>query len=96
MIGALGTFITGSNTSSNMLLGAFQYTTAKNLGIDPLLILGSQTAGGAIGKVFSPTDMVLAASVTNILGREGEIMRFTVKIGIIFCVLIGVLTMLMV
>jgi len=96
MIGALGTFITGSNTSSNMLLGAFQYTTAKNLGIDPLLILGSQTAGGAIGKMFSPTDMVLAASVTNILGREGEIMRFTVKIGIIFCVLIGVLTMLMV
>jgi len=96
MIGALGTFITGSNTSSNMLLGAFQYTTAKNLGINPLLILGSQTAGGAIGKMFSPTDMVLAASVTNILGREGEIMRFTVKIGIIFCVLIGILTIFMV
>ena len=96
MIGTLGTFITGSNTSSNMLFGAFQYTTAKNMRINPLLILGSQTAGGAIGKVFSPTDIVLAASVTNILGREGEIMRFTVKIGIIFCILIGVLTMLMV
>jgi len=61
-----------------------------------LLILGSQTAGGAIGKVFSPTDMVLAASVTNILGKEGEIMRFTVKIGITFTVLIGILTMLIV
>ena len=96
LIGTLGTFITGSNTSSNMLFGAFQYTTAKNMGIDPLLILGSQTAGGAIGKVFSPTDMVLAASVTNILGKEGEIMRFTVKIGIIFTVLIGILTMLIV
>ncbi len=95
IIGALGIFITGSNTSSNMLFGVFQYTTAKNMGINPLLTLGSQTAGGAIGKVFSPTDMVLATSVTNTLGREGEIMRFTVKIGIIFAVLIGILTLLM-
>jgi len=94
LIGTLGTFITGSNTSSNMLFGAFQYTTAKNMGVNPLLILGSQTAGGSIGKVFSPTDMVLAASVTNMLGREWEIMRFTVKVGVIFTVLIGILTML--
>jgi lactate permease len=96
LIGTLGTFITGSNTSSNMLFGAFQKTTAENMGIDPLLILGSQTAGGAIGKVFSPTDMVLAASVTGMLDREGEIMRFTVKVGVLFTVLIGVLTLLMV
>ncbi len=96
LIGTLGTFITGSNTSSNMLFGAFQYTTAENMGINPLIILGAQTAGGAIGKVFSPTDMVLAASVTGILGKEGEIMRFTAKVGIGFTVLVGVLTFLLV
>jgi len=61
-IGALGAFVSGSNTSSNLLFGMLQRRTAEVLAIQVAWILAAQTAGGAIGSVLSPTKVSVGAT----------------------------------
>jgi lactate permease len=77
-IGALGAFISGSNTSSNLLFGMIQRRTAELLGLTAAWVLAGQTAGGAIGSVVSPAKVVVgAASVARGDGplEEGIVLR---------------------
>ncbi|RMF48701.1 MAG: L-lactate permease [Anaerolineae bacterium] len=74
-IGALGAFMTGSNTNSNVVFAALQQRTAELLGYTVALILAAQTAGGALGSVIAPTKIVVGASTGGMAGREGEVMR---------------------
>lgn len=97
-VGLLGTFMTGSNMSSNILFGGFQMTTANLLQVDPSAILGAQSAGGAIGSAVSPSKIILGTTTANILGKEGEVLKrilaitvpTTIVIGAILFVLIGI------
>jgi lactate permease len=74
-IGALGAFMTGSNTNSNVVFAALQLRTAELLGYTAAVILAAQTAGGAIGSIIAPTKVVVGASTAGMAGREGEVMR---------------------
>ena len=74
-IGALGAFMTGSNTNSNVVFTALQMRTAELLGYSVPLILAAQTAGGAIGSVIAPTKVVVGASTAGLTGREGEVIK---------------------
>ncbi len=74
-IGALGAFMTGSNTNSNVVFAALQMRTAELLGFSTAVILAAQTSGGALGSVIAPTKIVVGASTGGMAGREGEIMR---------------------
>ncbi len=74
-IGALGAFMTGSNTNANVVFAALQMRTAQLLGYAVPLILAAQTAGGAIGSVIAPTKVVVGASTGGMAGREGEVIR---------------------
>ena len=74
-IGALGAFMTGSNTNSNVVFAALQMRTAELLGYSAALILAAQTSGGALGSVIAPTKIVVGASTGGMAGREGEVMR---------------------
>jgi len=74
-IGALGAFMTGSNTNSNVVFAALQLRTAELLGYTAAIILAAQTAGAAIGSVIAPTKVVVGASTAGMAGREGEVMR---------------------
>lgn len=91
-IGLLGSFITGSNMSSNILFGGFQYLTAEFIGANTSLIVGAQTAGGAIGMAFAPGNIILGTSATGTLGLEGKVMvkiiPFTLAVAIIFALLL--------
>ena len=71
-IGALGAFVTGSNTSSNLILGALQAHTAGLLGLDVPLVLALQNVGGALGSGVSPTKVVVAVSTLGLAGQEGH------------------------
>ena len=96
-VGLLGTFMTGSNMSSNILFGGFQMTTANLLQVDPSAILGAQSAGGAIGSAVSPSKIILGTTTASILGKEGEVLKriialtvpTTIVIGAILFVLVG-------
>jgi lactate permease len=74
-IGALGAFMTGSNTNSNVVFSSLQMRTAELLGYSIAIILAAQTSGAALGSVIAPTKIVVGASTGGMAGREGEIMR---------------------
>ncbi len=79
-IGALGAFIAGSNTISNMMFSYFQFSTAQQLGLDPNLssiVVALQAIGGAAGNMISVHNVVAAAAVVGLLNREGEVIRKT-------------------
>jgi lactate permease len=83
-IGMLGAFISGTNTNSNLLLAMIQRRTAELLRLPVAVILGAQTAGGAIGSVVAPTKVVVGISSSNGAVREGEVMRrLLVYVGIL-------------
>ncbi|MGD8813405.1 MAG: L-lactate permease [Anaerolineales bacterium] len=74
-IGALGAFMTGSNTNSNVVFAMMQRRTAEILGRSVPLILAAQSAGGAIGSVAAPTKVVVGASTAGMADQEGPILR---------------------
>ena len=78
--------------SSNILFGGFQYLTAEFIGANTSLIVGAQTAGGAIGMAFAPGNIILGTSATGTLGLEGKVMvkiiPFTLVVAIIFALLL--------
>lgn len=87
-IGALGAFMTGSNTNSNVVFGELQKQTAVALGISVPLILAAQTAGGAIGSSFAPAKVIVGASTVP-GGSEGDVLRSVAKTGIGIIAVIG-------
>lgn len=74
-IGLLGSFITGSNMSSNILFANFQMTTSQIVGLNTHAILGAQTAGAGIGTSIAPGNIVLGTTTAGILGSEGKVLK---------------------
>lgn len=95
-VGLLGTFMTGSNMSSNILFGDFQMTTANLLHVEASLVLGAQSAGGAIGSAVSPSKIILGTTTANILGSEGEVLKKILGITVPAAIVIGVIVFVMV
>jgi lactate permease len=79
LLGWLGVFITGSDTSSNALFGKLQAATAASIGVDPLVTVSANVSGGVVGKMISPQSIAIAAAAGGLVGRESELFRFTVK-----------------
>lgn len=94
-IGLLGTFITGSNMSANILFGNFQLTTAQLLAVSPAPVLAAQTAGASIGSVISPSKILLGTTMVHLEGQEGGIMRKLLLCTLPAAVLLGVMTVLL-
>ena len=82
-IGALGAFITGSNNNSNVLFAVLQQNTAQLLDLNVMLILGAQTAGGALGSVLAPAKVIVGCSTVGLAGEEGTVMRRLLGYGLI-------------
>ncbi len=74
-IGALGAFITGSNNNSNVLFSVLQMNAAQLLNLSIPLILGAQSAGGALGSVLAPAKVIVGCSTVGLAGQEGLVMR---------------------
>jgi lactate permease len=79
VLGWLGVFITGSDTSSNALFGKLQSVTATSIGVDPVVTVGANVSGGVIGKMISPHSIAVAAAAGNLVGKEANLFRFTVR-----------------
>lgn len=96
VVGMIGSFMTGSNMTSNILFGDFQLTTAKLLNLDPSIILGAQTAGGAIGSAISPSKIILGTTTAGILGSEGQVLKKLIPITLVTTLIIGGIILLVV
>jgi lactate permease len=91
-IGALGAFMTGSNTNSNVVFALLQLRTAQLLSFSAAFILAGQTAGAGLASVVAPAKIVVGTSTANLAGREGEVMRKMLPYIIVLVLLISVLT----
>ncbi|WP_079479351.1 L-lactate permease [Halobacillus salinus] len=77
IIGALGSFISGSATFSNMMFSLFQFSAADQIGISEQSVVALQVLGSNAGNMVCILNVVAAASVVNLVGKEGEIIRIT-------------------
>jgi lactate permease len=93
-IGAMGAFMTGSNTNSNVVFGPFQQDAARLLKLDEFVILAAQTAGGAIGSTFAPAKVIVGASTVGLGGAEGPVLKKVMIYGTVLVALIGLATAL--
>jgi lactate permease len=94
MLGALGTFVTGSDTSSNILLGELQKQTAISTGFDPAWVTAANTTGATAGKMISPQSIAIACSTVGIESRQREIFRKTIVYCALYVVAVGLLVWL--
>ena len=94
ILGWLGVFLTGSDTSSNALFCGLQATTAQQVGVSDVLMVAANTTGGVTGKMISPQSIAVACAAVGLVGRESELFRFTVKHSLFFVAIIGVITMI--
>jgi lactate permease len=74
-IGAMGAFIAGSNTISNMMLSLFQFDIALSVNLNPALIVALQAVGGAAGNMICVHNVVAAAATVGLLGQEGLLIK---------------------
>ncbi|WP_062131082.1 L-lactate permease [Demequina aestuarii] len=88
-VGALGTFMTGSATASNILFTEFQDQTARSAGLDPVPLMGAQGAGAAIGNLICPHNVVAAAATVGLSGREGQVLTRALPIAAVCLAIIG-------
>lgn len=93
ILGWLGVAVTGSDTSANALFGALQVQTAKEAGLDPVLMAAANSSGGVLGKMISPQNLAIAAAAVGMAGREGDIFRkvigWSLGLLVLMCVIVG-------
>ena len=92
VIGWIGVFLTGSDTSANLLFGPLQQVTAGELGVGEALFLAANSVGGVVGKMISPQSIAIACAAVGLVGKESELFKFTLKYSIGFILLIGIWT----
>lgn len=90
-IGALGAFIAGSNTVSNMMFSQFQYEAAMSLQLSPAIIIAAQAVGAAAGNMIAIHNVVAASATVGLLGQEGATLRKTIIPTIYYVLVSGAL-----
>lgn len=94
LLGALGAFVTGSGTASNILFGGFQAGAAACAGVSPLVVAAAQAVGAAAGNLIAPHNVVAGAATIGLVGREGEIMRRALPLALLYAGLAGLAAIL--
>jgi L-lactate transport len=94
IIGWMGVFLTGSDTSSNALFSNLQRTTAEAVGVDPHLTVAANSSGGVTGKMISPQSISVATAATGMVGQEGNLFRFTLLHSVAMTLVVCVITYL--
>lgn len=89
-VGAFGAFLSGSATFSNLMFALFQVAVADRTGTPPEIVLAAQMLGSNAGNMISVLNVVAAAAVVDLIGREGTIIRFTIWPMLAYCGAAGI------
>ena len=93
-VGALGAFIAGSNTVSNLMMAQFQFDTAQLIGVSGAMLIAAQAVGAAAGNMIAIHNVVAASATVGLLGREGEVLRMTIIPTTYYLIMAGLLTLI--
>lgn len=94
-LGALGAFVAGSNTISNLTFAQFQWSTGAQIGVSPETVVAAQAVGGAGGNPISVHNIVAASATVGLLGREGDLLRKVLLVTLYYCTAGGSITYVM-
>jgi len=95
VVGWMGVFLTGSDTSANALFGNLQVVTANALGLSPILMASVNSAAGVMGKMISIQSIAVAVAATGMTSAdESRLFRFTIKHSVLLMALMGLIAML--
>jgi lactate permease len=94
-VGALGAFMTGSNTNSNVVFAALQLRTAEILHYRVPILLAAQTAGAALASVIAPAKLVVGASTAGMDGKEGQVLRAALGYTLLLTFLVSIFSVLL-
>lgn len=94
-LGALGAFVAGSNTISNLTFAQFQWSTGAQIGVSPETVVAAQAVGGAGGNPISVHNIVAASATVGLLGREGDLLRKVLLVTLYYCTAAGAITYIM-
>ena len=94
VVGAMGAFVAGSNTVSDLMFGVFQFSVAAAAGLPVVMVLALQAVGGAAGNMITVHNVVAASATVGLVGEEGRLIRMTLVPMIIYLLLAGLLGML--
>ncbi|WP_222194687.1 L-lactate permease [Modestobacter italicus] len=92
-IGALGAFVAGSNTVSNLMFSLFQFSTGEQIGVTPETVVATQAVGGAAGNMITVHNIVAASATVGLIGREGDLIRKTILPTIYYCLMAGAISL---
>lgn len=95
-IGALGAFVAGSNTVSNLTFAQFQWSTASEIGVSQETVVAAQAAGGAGGNTIAIHNIVAASATVGLLNREGDIIRKTIWVCLYYAIAAGTIAYLVI
>jgi lactate permease len=95
-VGALGAFIAGSNTVSNMMFSQFQFEVAQTLNVSSVVVIALQAVGAAAGNMIAIHNVVAASATVGLLGREGATLRKTIIPTFYYLVLTGAIGLLLI
>jgi len=91
-IGALGTFVTGSGTSSGLLFGGVQKQAATTIGADPYWLVAANSLGTSAGKMLAPQSIAIGCAACDLSGKDGEILGKIAKYALVFVILMALIT----
>ena len=93
VVGWMGVFLTGSDTSANALFGNLQVVTANALGLNPILTASVNSAAGVMGKMISIQSIAVAVAATGMTAAdESRLFRFTIKHSVLLMALMGIIS----
>jgi lactate permease len=92
-LGWIACFLSGSDTSSNALFGNLQVVAARQLKLSPVLMAATNSSGAVMGKMVSPQNVSTGVSTTDLVGKEGLIVRRTIIHSLILACVLGVIVM---
>ncbi len=94
VVGWIGVFLTGSDTSANALFGSLQTVTAAKLGLNPALMAAANSTGGVMGKMISLQSVAVAAAATGMArADEGRLFRFTLRHSVFMAIVVGLIAL---
>lgn len=96
LIGMVGSFISGSNTVSNLFFASFQYETALALSISPIIIVALQAVGGAIGNMIAIHNVIAACATVGLKNQEGRIIKINLIPALIYSLLAGIIGLILI